>query len=302
MDLPAILDRFLERPRIAHLRAVLDTYGRAPGGLLANGLAFATLFATIPVALVTLGLAGFLVDDPRIQARLARALVDVFPPLRDLISGSLDALTTGAPLASIIGLVGVFWTVSQVYVMLDAAFARIFSEVPERDGLRRTARGFLWVGSLLTLVIVAILVGSFVALADASLPNGLGVGAAIATILTSVPALFIVAAVTVAGAYRTLPTRSPSWAAIGLPAVIVGVAVVGLAQAFALLVPWLVGVAAVAGALATVFIALTWLSFTFQALLYGAAWVRVRDDQARAASESALRGAATATEPSGRRE
>ena len=40
-----------------------------------------------------------------------------------------------------------------------------------------------------------------------------------------------------------------------------------------------------AGSLATAFIALAWLSFTFQALLYGAAWVRVRDD--RSASRTA---------------
>lgn len=45
MDPAAILERFLDRPRVATLRAVLDVYGRAPGGLLANGLAFAALFA-----------------------------------------------------------------------------------------------------------------------------------------------------------------------------------------------------------------------------------------------------------------
>ena len=63
MDPGAILERFLERPRVAFVRAVLDTYGRAAGGLLANGLAFAALFATIPIALVTLGLAGVLVGE-----------------------------------------------------------------------------------------------------------------------------------------------------------------------------------------------------------------------------------------------
>ena len=51
-----------------------------------------------------------------------------------------------------------------------------------------------------------------------------------------------------------------------------------LSQIFTFLVPRLVGVAALAGSLASAFIALAWLSFTFQALLYGAAWVRVRDE------------------------
>ena len=44
--------------------AVLDTYGRAPGGLLANGLAFSTLFASIPTLLLALGLAGLIAGDP----------------------------------------------------------------------------------------------------------------------------------------------------------------------------------------------------------------------------------------------
>ena len=50
-----------------------------------------------------------------------------------------------------------------------------------------------------------------------------------------------------------------------------------LAQVFTFLVPRLVGSVAFAGSLAAAFIALAWLSFTFQALLYGAAWVRVRE-------------------------
>ena len=48
MDPAAILERFLDRPRVSFVRAVLDTYGRAAGGLLANGLAFSALFAVDP--------------------------------------------------------------------------------------------------------------------------------------------------------------------------------------------------------------------------------------------------------------
>ena len=82
----------------------------------------------------------------------------------------------------------------------------------------------------------------------------------------------------------------------------VGIAIVVLSQIFVALVPRLVGVAALAGSLASAFIALAWLSFTFQALLYGAAWVRVRDEAAdRVGSEGLGRSAAPA-EPSGGRE
>jgi len=58
MDTTAILARFLDEPRVARVRTVLDIYGHAAGGLLANGLAFSTLFAAIPTTLLVLGLAG----------------------------------------------------------------------------------------------------------------------------------------------------------------------------------------------------------------------------------------------------
>ena len=78
-----------------------------------------------------------------------------------------------------------------------------------------------------------------------------------------------------------------------------------LSQIFMLLVPRLVGVAALAGSLASAFIALAWLSFTFQAILYGAAWVRVRDEIADAAAptgSAGLGGPAASAEPGGRGE
>jgi uncharacterized BrkB/YihY/UPF0761 family membrane protein len=80
--------------------------------------------------------------------------------------------------------------------------------------------------------------------------------------------------------YVILPPRSPSWRIAALPAAVAGLAIYVLAQIFLFAAPRIVGVAAFAGALATAFIALAWLSFTYQALLLGAAWVRVRMDDA----------------------
>ena len=74
--------------------------------------------------------------------------------------------------------------------------------------------------------------------------------------------------------------------------------IVALSQLFLFVAPRLIGAALVAGSLATAFVALAWLSFTFQALLLGAAWVRVRDDRLDEAERgSALAGPAATTEP-----
>jgi len=73
----------------------------------------------------------------------SQALIEAFPPLADLINGAVSAVSQGAALTSIIGFVGVIWTVSQFYGAIDVAFARIFAESQERDIVRRTARGFV---------------------------------------------------------------------------------------------------------------------------------------------------------------
>ena len=303
MDPAAILERFLDRPRVALLRAVLDVYGRAPGGLLANGLAFAALFAAFPVALVTLGVAGLLVDDPTLQARLARAIGSLLPPLRDLVDQALLALSDGAAITSAVGVVGLIWTVSQFYVTLDVAFARIFADRQERDVFRRTARGFVSVAGLVGVIVALIVGGSLAAAAEAFLPSTSPMLALVGRVLRSVPVVAAIGVGAIAIVYRVVPPRSPSWRSVWLPALMAGIGIVALSQLFLFVAPRLIGAALVAGSLATAFVALAWLSFTFQALLLGAAWVRVRDDRSdEGTSASALAGAAAPAESSGRGE
>jgi len=282
---------------------VLDVYSRAPGGLLANGLAFAALFAAFPVALVTLGVAGWLVNDAAVQAQLARAIGALVPPLRDLVDQALVALSDGAAITSAVGVVGLIWTVSQFYVTLDVAFARIFADRQERNVFRRTARGFISVAGLVGVVVALIIGSSLAAAAEAFLPASSSAVAGLARVLSSIPVVTAIGVVAVAVVYRVVPSRAPVWSAIWLPAIAAGAAVVILSQLFLFLAPRLIGAALVAGSLATAFVALAWLSFTFQVLLLGAAWVRVRDDRADARSAaSALAGAAAPAEARGRGE
>jgi YihY family inner membrane protein len=303
MQPAAILERFLDRPRVVELRTVLDAYGRAPGGLLANGLAFAALFAAFPVALVTLGVAGWLVDDPTIQAQLAQTIRTLVPPLSDLVDQALLTLSDGAAITSAVGLVGLVWTVSQFYVTLDVAFSRIFADRQERDVLRRTARGFVSVAGLVGVVVALIVGGSLAAAAEVLLPASSIALSGLGRVLGSLPVVTAVGVLAVAIVYRVVPPRAPTVGAIWLPALVAGVAIVALSQLFLFVAPRLIGAALVTGSLATAFIALAWLSFTFQVLLMGAAWVRFRDDRASAQpGSSGLAGAAAPAEPGRRRE
>jgi membrane protein len=291
MDAAAILAQFLDRPRVARVMRVLDIYGRAPGGLLANGLAFSSLFAAIPAALLVLGVGGFVAaGNPQARDRLAQALVEAFPPLTDLIDGAVAAMSQGAALTSIVGFVGVIWTVSQLYGAVDVAFARIFAEAPERDVVNRTVRGLLVVVLLGLAIVAFVVLVSLAGFLDALIPTTVPVAGASVAILRSIPFLIALAIGVVLVMYRTLPPTAPRWRSISIPAIVVGIVVVALSQVFSLLVPRLVGVAALAGSLASAFIALAWLSFTFQAVLYGAAWVRARDERADAAARATAAG------------
>ena len=300
MDPAAILSRVLDRPQVAKVMRVLDIYGHAAGGLLANGLAFSALFAAIPTTLLVLGVGGWITaGNPEASAHLANALIQAFPPLAELINGAVDAMAQGAALTSFLGVIGVVWTVSQLYGALDVAFARIFAEAPERDMVRRTARG-LFVVVLIGLAIVAFVV--LVALAgliDAFVPGEYPVARVTISIVRSIPFLSLIAALVVLVIYHELPPTAPRWRSAFVPAIVVGIAIVVLSQIFVALVPRLVGVAALAGSLASAFIALAWLSFTFQALLYGAAWVRVRDEAADRAVSDGLGSPAAPAEPGG---
>jgi len=295
----ALLGRFLDVPQVARVRAVLDIYGAAAGGLLANGLAFSSLFAAIPTTLLVLGVAGWLTNDPTVRTQVADAIAKAFPPLEDLIRQSLDSISAGAALTSIIGVIGVIWTVSQLYGALDVAFARLYSNDPERDIVRRTARGLLVV-AILVIVIVGFIVLTTIASAyDAVAPGKSPIPGGLSGMIGSIPFMIGLSVVAVLVVYRALPPRAPTWRSALVPAIVVGVALVVLSQIFMFLVPRLVGVAALAGSLASAFIALAWLAFGFQALLYGGAWVRVREEGVRPAGLAGLGGPAAAAEPGG---
>jgi uncharacterized BrkB/YihY/UPF0761 family membrane protein len=155
----------------------------------------------------------------------------------------------------------------------------------------------VWVGGLIGIVVALIVGGSIAAAAEAFLPTSTNALRAFVRAVSSPPVVIGVGIVVVLLAYRVVPPQPPSWRAAVLPAVVVGTAVVILSQVFLYLAPRVVGAAAIVGSLATAFIALAWLSLTFQILLLGAAWVRVRDGGPLAAAGSALAGPAAPAEP-----
>lgn len=269
----------LDLPVIAAARRILDRYNAAGGGLLAGGLAYAALFAIVPGVLLLAGVTGLLVADPGERARVVQVIVDVLPPLRDLIRAVLDEAARDAAPVSILGGVLLLWGTSRFAVAFDGAIARVMGGTHSRGLLAQNVGAFAAVALMIGAILLSTVVSGFLAFLEAGEALGtfpiLGFGLAVALGLLPVIAT-VVATILV---YRIVPTPAPRWRSIVIPGIAVGLVLTVVARLFAFLAPRLIGSAALLGTLATAFAALAWLALSFQALLIGAAWVRDRADR-----------------------
>lgn len=264
---------------MAGVRRVLDRYGAAGGGLLAGGLAYAALFAIVPGVLLLAGVTGILVADPAERARVVGVIVDVLPPLRELIQAVLDEAARDAAPVSILGAVLLLWGTSRFAVAFDGAIARVMGGTHSRGLLAQNLGALVAVALMIGAILLSTVLSGFLAFLEAGEATGefpiLGVGLAIG--LGLLPVVATIGATILV--YRIVPTPAPPWRAIIVPGITVGLALTVVARVFAFLAPRLIGAAALIGTLATAFAALAWLALSFQALLLGAAWVRDRADR-----------------------
>ena len=275
-------------PPVRELRAVIELFGSAGGGLLAGGLAYAALFAIIPALLLVLGIAGFVLRDPSRETQLVDAIGGALPPLQPLAAAAIESVGKGATATSVVGIVGLVWGASRFYGALDDAFARIFRDAPVRGFVDRTIRGLVSVGLLIGALLAAIVLTSLTsALIDQRLlGDALGPGSRTVVQFGAPVVAAIAFVIGTSFIFRVVPDRRLTWRAILPPAVVAGLVLALFTQAFTLLAPRLVGAAAVLGSIAAVFALLAWLSTSFQVLLVGAAWVRVRAERLAVASPS----------------
>ncbi len=280
MKLPDAVSRTLERvlgyAPVAMGRRVMDRYGAAGGGLIAGGLTYSALFALLPALLLLTGILGVLVDDVDRRRAIVESIGESLPPLRGFLSASLEQITEGAAGAGTVGLVGLAWGASRFYGSLDDAFARVFDGARRRGFVAQTVRGLASVLLLISVFLVALIltgIASFLAEQTASrfasdTRTFWGVLTPILTLVVFVAGMAVI--------YRVVPARHIPWRSIVLPAVLVGAALTALTQLFSYIAPRLIGAAAVFGAFVAIFAAMIWLSFGFQLMLLGAAWLRER--------------------------
>jgi len=271
-NLDQVIQRILRVKLVRTTLAVMDTAGQAGAPLFAAALAFSTLFAVVPLLLLFAGVLGWLIQDAAQRASLLEQLVGYLPPLADVLSGSLEGVVRERGTLSIVGLVGLLWGSSSYYAALDEVMRRIFPGGGVRSFISQRLRGIATVVVLVGLMVSMLFISSlFVILSDV-------VGdLTVWRILAPLVALGVMVVVVLA-VYLLVPVAPPSWRAALPPAIGAGIGIGVLTNLFGLLAPWLIGGMLAFGVIATVFGALVWLSLSYQILLYGAAWARLRRD------------------------
>jgi membrane protein len=240
--------------------------------LFAAALAFGTMFAFIPLVLLMSGVIGWLVDDPIQRASLLAQLVSYVPPLADFFRTSLEGAVVGRGALSIVGVIGLLWGASAFYGVLDEVMRRLFSGGGLRNEFSRRVRGVLTIVILVALIVGTISLSGLWAILD-QLVGGLFIWRYVAPLITLAAMVLVVLVV-----YTVVPTAPPSLRAAFWPAFVAGVAIGLLTNLFSLVAPLLIGGLAGFGVIATIFGALVWLNLSYQILLYGAAWARLRRD------------------------
>ncbi|HEU0244995.1 MAG TPA: YihY/virulence factor BrkB family protein [Candidatus Limnocylindrales bacterium] len=265
-------------PAVRTLMATLEVYDRAGGGLMAGGLAYSALFALVPGALLAASVIGLFIADPATQERIVEFIARTVPPLEEVVRTALETVAAGAVPTTVIALVGLVWGSSRFYASLDYAFSRVFHGQPRRNEVVRTVRGllvtFLFVGLPIALLLVGSIASWFVDLApDAEIVAGIG-----RTLLQVASPLgsFLLFVLVVSLVYRYVPPERTPVHAFLRPAILVGIALAGFTQLFTFIAPRMVGYAALFGALVAVFGLLLWMQISFNLLLLGASWSRVR--------------------------
>jgi len=274
----SIVDRVLGLRLVVIVRRTLEVYGFG-GGLLAAGLAYRSLFALLSASLLIAGLVGFVVRDPDRQAEVIANLAARFPPIAALLQTGLDSIASGAVQFSIVGFVGLAWGISGVYGTLDIAIARIFGQDYGRGFAMRTVRGLVLVGVLVLAVVVAAVATTLsLTLEIFSGPRGDGSGlqAVVGLVSPLVSVVLYIGAVTLV--YRFVPPVAPSWRALAVPAIAIGIVFAVYNTIFVRLQAFLLGSFQLFSAFAVVLATMIWLSFGFQILLIGASWIRAREE------------------------
>jgi len=257
---------------------LIQAYGASQAGNYASGLAFTAFISMFPLILGMLAILGIATQSPQARSSFLNAVLTFFPAdARSTLIGTLDVVRQHSGLLGVIGIVGLLWSGSSLFVSMEFALGRMVG-ARQRDFLRQRAMTLL-----MTIVFVVAIVATIFVNSALSVVNGVAVLGPIAGLL--------VWAAFMAAVYRLVPNRTyrlkEMWPGVVLAATLMEV----LTLLWPLYTNLAHGFSTYGQTFALFFVLATWLYFLAQFILLGAVANRMHAGQPHA------RGLIPAPEP-----
>mgnify|MGYP001817391129 CR=1 FL=1 len=297
--LDALLRSVFRTSPVRGVQDVMRAYDRGGGGMLAGALAYFSFFSLVPALLLFVSLLGIIIEDAALREDLIDALVNQIDPIRDVAVVVVDGLANSGRTGTIVGVIGLLWGASGFYGALQGAMQRMFPGPGGRDFFRTRLNGVITVVLVLAVLVIAVIVIFALPLVTEWVERRClefaTLEAPVVDGFCSIDFAELSGAVAAVGAmgiafgavltiYLVIPTDGPTFRQAFWPAVIVGLFIGGLTTLFGWIAPLIVRHWVALGIVGSVFISLLWLYLVFQALMYGAAFARLRRDRDRVRS------------------
>jgi membrane protein len=294
--LEALQRSVMRKPLVLGVMDGMRVFDRGGGGMLAGALAYFAFFTLVPALLLFVSLLGILVENESVREDLINGLVSQIEPIADIAEFIVNQIASAGRAGTIVGVIGLLWGASGFYGALQGAMQRMFPGPGGRDFLHTRLRGVITVvfilGAMLTAVVIIFALPLATEWLQARCVELNGLNEPLIDEVCSLDfsrlawALAVVGAMAVAFlaalvVYVAIPPDGPTFRQAFWPAVVVGIVIGLFTSLFGLISPLLVRHWLAFGIVGSVFIALIWFNLVFQALIYGAAWARIRRDRDR---------------------
>ena len=121
------------------------------GAEAAASISYYSLFSMFPLLLFLVSILGFFIEKLGAPIEIAELITQAIPISRDLVYNNLIQILNARSLGGIIGLIGLMWAASSVFITVSRNINRAWSDASERNLIQNRLVAFTMIVILLVL-------------------------------------------------------------------------------------------------------------------------------------------------------
>jgi membrane protein len=139
------------------LRHAFRSFGEARAAEAAAAMAYYTMFSLFPLALALIGIGGYFVRGEQIFQQVVTLLTGAIPVSPELIETNLQQVLERRGAVSVVGLIGLVWSGSNLFSALAHHINRAWRAADPRNFLQRRLVALAMVGTLALFLLISLL-------------------------------------------------------------------------------------------------------------------------------------------------